>query len=93
MAPSVRALSIAVLSCVALTIPVRAQSYRITVTHLEAHAFDAANSKVVIETRSCGNLGLAEQPEEAILNWEGPYGDNWLLFTGSKIKCDVVAVR
>jgi hypothetical protein len=93
MVARVRALSIALLSVTALTTSVWAQSYRLTVTHLDAHAFEAANSKVVIETRACGNLGLGEEPEEAILNWEGPYGDNWLLFTRTRIKCDVIAVR
>jgi hypothetical protein len=73
--------------------PAHAQSYRVTVQRLHGPVFQAIESQVVIETRACGDLGLAEQPEPAILNWEGRYGANWLLFTASRIKCDVVGIR
>ena len=76
-----------------LAAPLAAQSYRVTVQRLDANVYQAAASRVIIETRACGDLGLAEEPEEAILNWEGSYGRNWLLFTSSKTRCDVVAIR
>ncbi len=84
---------ITILSLAALlAVPLAAQSYRVTVTHLEANVYQAAASKVIIETRSCADFE-SEEAEEAVLNWEGRYGDNWLLFTRSKIKCDVISIR
>jgi hypothetical protein len=47
-------------------------------------------SKVIIETRLCLELALSE---EAVLKWEGRYGDNWIIFLSSGTKCDVVALR
>ena len=76
-----------------LSQPTGAQSYRLMVKRLEGKVYQAMVSKVIIETRVCGDLGLAEEPEEAILNWEGRFGNNWLLFTSSKIKCDVLTIR
>ncbi len=84
---------ITILSIAALlAVPVSAQSYRVTVTHLEANVYQASASQVIIETRSCADVEPGEA-EEAVLNWEGRYGDNWLLFTRSKIKCDVISIR
>jgi hypothetical protein len=31
--------------------------------------------------------------EEAILNWEGSFGNNWIVFTASGTKCDVSKIR
>jgi hypothetical protein len=77
---------------VLLSYPAFAQSYRIKVKRVDGNVYQALSSKVIIETRICGDLELADVPEEAILNWEGRYGNNWLLFTTSKIRCDVVAI-
>ena len=70
-----------------------AQSYRVMIKRLHGNVFQAMSSKVIIETRVCGDLGLAEEPEEAILNWEGRFGYNWLLFTGSRTRCEVLTIR
>jgi hypothetical protein len=31
--------------------------------------------------------------DEAVLKWEGRYGDNWIVFVESGEKCEVVALR
>jgi hypothetical protein len=78
---------------VLLSYPAMAQSYRIKVKRLEGNVYEAQASKVIIETRVCGDLEPGHPTEDAILNWEGRFGNNWLLFTESKIRCDVVAIR
>jgi hypothetical protein len=47
---------------------------------------------VIIETRRCDWM-LDDEEEEAILNWEGSFGNNWILFTASNTRCDVAAIR
>jgi hypothetical protein len=86
---------IALALCSMLAAPARldARSYRIVVKRIDRNVYQAMASKVIIETRVCGDLTLAEEPEEAVLNWEGPYGDNWLRFTASRIRCDVATIR
>jgi hypothetical protein len=74
-------------------LPVDAAAYRISVRHLDANLYQAVASKVIIETRVCGDLGAGDEPQDAVLNWEGAFGANWLMFTSSKIKCDVVTIR
>ena len=63
------------------------------VKRVHGNVFQAMSSKVLIETRVCADLGLAEEPEEAILNWQGRFGYNWLLFTGSRTRCEVATIR
>jgi hypothetical protein len=76
-----------------LIAPTSADQYRVTVRRLDKNLYQAVASKVIIETRLCFDLAPDQDTEEAILNWEGRYGNNWLLFTGSKAKCDVAAIR
>lgn len=73
-----------------LAMPVRAERYSVTVKRIERNLYQDTTSKVIIETRYCLELALAD---DAILNWEGRFGDNWLLFIDSGAKCGVVTLR
>jgi len=67
-----------------------ADIYRLTVRRIERNLYQDRTSKTIIETRLCIELALND---DAILNWEGRYGNNWLLFVDTGNKCDVVALR
>lgn len=64
--------------------------YNVNVKRIERNLYQDTSSKVIIETRLCLELAIGD---DAILQWEGRYGDNWLLFVSSGQKCDVVALR
>ena len=64
---------------------------RISVRKVDGNIYLAIASKTIIETRLC--LELASFQTDAILNWEGSYGNNWIYFPDSQSKCDVVTLR
>jgi len=68
-----------------------AAQYKVVIKRLDSNLFQAQASKVIIETRRCGDLMTDD--EEAILNWEGSFGNNWILFTASGTRCDVATIR
>jgi hypothetical protein len=70
-----------------------AAQYKVVIRRLDANLFQAKASKVIIETRRCGDWTANEDEEEAILNWEGSFGNNWILFSASGTRCDVAAIR
>lgn len=79
---------------IASAAPLGADQYRIAIRRLDTNLYQAQSSKVIIETRRCVDWDAAgSDTEEAILNWEGLFGNNWILFTASRTKCDVVAIR
>ena len=69
-----------------------AAQYKVVIKRLDSNLFQAQASKVFIETRRCGDL-MPDAEEEAILNWEGSFGNNWILFTASGTRCDVASIR
>ena len=71
---------------------VGAAQYKVVIKRLDSNLFQAQASKVLIETRRCGDL-MPDDDEEAILNWEGSFGNNWILFTASGARCDVATIR
>jgi hypothetical protein len=78
----------------AMAVPLAAKQYKVVIKRLDANVFQAEASKVIIETRRCEAwLESGEPQEEAILNWEGAYGNNWILFTQSGTRCDVSRIR
>ena len=70
-----------------------AAQYKVVIRRLDANLFQAKASKVIIETRRCGDWTANDDEEEAILNWEGSFGNNWILFSASGTRCDVAAIR
>jgi hypothetical protein len=77
-----------------MAVPMRAAQYKVVIKRLEANVFQAQSSKVIIETRRCDAWLEGDEPqEEAILNWEGAFGNNWILFTASGTRCDVSRIR
>ena len=82
-----------VVGIVALTVGVSADTYRVSVRKIDRNVYLDTRSKTIIETRYCYG-GYTSTATDAILNWEGRFGDNWLVFIdGSREKCDVVALR
>ena len=81
------------LCVVAAVAPLTASQYKIVIRRLDANTFQAQASKVIIETRRCGDWVASDVEEQAILNWEGAYGSNWILFTASGTRCDVATIR
>jgi hypothetical protein len=78
----------------AMAAPVAAAQYKVVIKRLDANVFQAQASKVIIETRRCDAwLESGERQEEAVLNWEGAYGNNWILFIASGTRCDVSLIR
>ena len=74
--------------------PAAGAEYKVMVRHVDRRAYQAQSSKVIIETRLCGDwMPDDDAVEEAILHWEGSYGNNWILFTASRRKCDVALIR
>ena len=69
------------------TVLVQADVYRVSVTWKDTDLYTTSDG-VVIKTRYCLELALLDS---AVLNWEGPYGRNWIVFKNGK-KCDVVGV-
>lgn len=69
---------------------VSAETYRVTVKRIEQNVYLETTSKTVIETKYCYEYAYGE---DAVLKWEGRYGDNWIVFTSSGTKCDVVAIH
>jgi hypothetical protein len=67
-----------------------ADRYSVNVRRIESNLYQDTGSKTIIETRYCYHYTYGE---EGILNWEGRYGNNWLLFIDSTTKCNVVAIR
>ena len=89
-----RAVLLAVVSILTLVpTTVDAAQYKVVITRLDANLFEAKASKVVIQTRRCGDWTPEDVEEEAILNWEGSFGNNWILFTASGTRCDVATIR
>ena len=70
-----------------------AAQYKVVIKRLDSNVFQARASKVIIETRRCGDWMPDGDEEEAILNWEGSFGNNWILFTASGTRCDVATIR
>jgi hypothetical protein len=70
-----------------------AAQYKVVIRRLDTNLFQAQASKVIIETRRCGDWTANDDEEEAILNWEGSFGNNWILFTASGTRCDVATIR
>lgn len=70
-------------------VPLSADTYRVRVTRIDSNLYKDTNSKVIIETRLCLELAL---DDDAVLRWEGRYGNNWIVFSSGE-KCDVVALR
>ena len=87
---ALRRVLLCILTLVVLTVPVAADRYSVNVKRIERNLYQDRTSKAIIETRLCLELAIGE---DAILQWEGRYGDNWLLFISSRTKCDVVAIR
>jgi hypothetical protein len=71
---------------------VGAAQYKVVIKRLDDNRFQAQASRVIIETRRCDWFADGEE-DEAILNWEGSFGNNWILFTASNTRCDVAAIR
>ena len=88
-----RAVLLAVVSILTSVPAVDAAQYKVVITRLDANLFEAKASKVVIQTRRCGDWTPEDEEEEAILNWEGSFGNNWILFTASGTRCDVATIR
>jgi hypothetical protein len=76
-----------------MAVPLAAAQYKVVIKRIDANVFQAQASKVIIETRRCDAWLESEPQEEAILNWEGAYGSNWILFTASGTRCDVSRIR
>ena len=70
-----------------------AAQYKVVIRRLDTNLFQAKASKVIIETRRCGDWTANDDEEEAILNWEGAFGNNWILFSASGTRCDVATIR
>jgi hypothetical protein len=84
-----------VVAClIVVAAPLGADQYKVLVKRIDANVFQAQASKVIIETRHCGNwLPDNDGAQEAILNWEGTFGHNWIRFTASRTRCDVASIR
>jgi hypothetical protein len=82
--------AVAAVFVISAVVGVSATRYSVTVKRVEKDLYREAGSKLIIETRYCYEYSYGE---DAILNWEGNYGNNWLLFINSGQKCDVVALR
>jgi hypothetical protein len=78
------------LGVIAATVPLVAERYSVNVRRIEQNLYRETLSKTIIETRYCYEYAYGE---DAILQWQGKYGDNWLLFIESEQKCDVIAIR
>lgn len=59
------------------------------VTRVDRNLYRDQSSKVIIETKYCYEYAHLD---DAVLKWEGRFGDNWIIFS-SDTKCDVVALR
>jgi hypothetical protein len=82
-------LGVAVLVLLGTSI-VLADRYSVTVKRLDKDLYQDATSKTIIETRYCYEYAYGE---EAVLTWEGRYGNNSLIFKSSGTKCEVVSLR
>jgi len=87
-----RAVFITAVCLLASVASIGAAQYKVVIKRLDSNLFQAQASKVFIETRRCGDL-TSDAEEEAILNWEGSFGNNWILFTASGTRCDVASIR
>ena len=87
-----RALFATAVCVLASVASIGAAQYKVVIKRLDSNLFQAQASKVLIETRRCGDL-IADDDDEAILNWEGSFGNNWILFTASGTRCDVATIR
>jgi hypothetical protein len=85
----VRKLCAGVAACLLVAVPAAAEVYRVTVTRIDYNLYRDVGSKAIIETRFCHER---VNRDDAVLKWEGRYGDNWIVFSDGS-KCDVVAVR
>ena len=81
---------VCVLGVIAVSVPVFAERYSVNVRRIESNLYRDTSSKAIIETRYCYEYTYGD---DAILQWQGKYGDNWILFIDSKTKCDVIAIR
>ena len=75
---------------VAPPIAVNGSRYNVTITRVGSNLYQDSLSRVLIETTLCLEFANFEQ---AVLQWEGAYGNNWLFFTSTKQSCDVKALR
>lgn len=62
-----------------------AEFYKVNVKRIDQDLYKDTVSGVFIETRYCYEYAYGE---EAILKWEGKYGDNKIIFDGGG-ECDV----
>lgn len=79
-----------ILAMLVMTVPILASRYSVNVRRIEKDLYRDTSSKTIIETRYCYEYSYGD---DAILQWDGRYGDNWLLFIDSQTKCEVVALR
>jgi hypothetical protein len=63
--------------------------YRVSVSRIDSNLYRDHNSKTLIETRYCYEYATRD---DAVLRWEGRYGNNKLVFS-SGTTCEVVALR
>jgi len=88
-----RAVIIVGVCLLAAGVPLQATQYKVLIKRLDSNTFQAQASKVIIETSRCADWMPDNDLEEAILNWEGSFGYNWIVFTASGTKCDVSKIR
>lgn len=62
----------------------------VTVKRLSRNIYQDLNSKAIIQTNLCLELAGGE---EAVVNWEGPVGDSWIIFRSTGDSCQVVSLR
>ena len=72
-----------------LAVPLHAEMYTLNVRRIEQNLYQDRDSKLFIETRYCYEYTYGD---DAVLKWEGRYGDNWIVFRNGT-KCDVIALR
>lgn len=67
--------------------PAHAQTYRVTVERVADNLYRDRTTQNVIQTERCFVFAYFE---DAILEWHGQYGDNWLIFPRG-VRCRVIA--
>jgi hypothetical protein len=70
-------------------VPLNAEYYKVNVSRIDKDLYRDNSSKTLIETRFCSEYATRE---DAVLKWEGRYGNNKLVFD-SGTSCGVVALR
>lgn len=80
-----KALLFIIISFFALSTPVYAEYYKVNVKRIDKDLYKDLNTGTFITTQYCYEYAYGE---EAILKWEGQYGDNKIIFDGGS-ECDV----